>query len=1024
MRKVAFLQIITLLFVATLVAQSPSATINGLVLDPSGAAIVGAEVVVVNDATGVQYTTRTNGEGIYVVPNLPPGPYRIQVSNSGFKTIIKPDIVIHVQDALAINFTLPIGAASEIVTVSGGTPLVNTENAAVSTVIDHNFVESLPLNGRSFNTLLQLTPGVVIAPTSGLSPGQFSISGQRADANTFLVDGVSANFGVSPTLTIGNSGTGQLQALSAIGGTSSLVSVEAMQEFRVETSSSAPEFGRAPGGQVSISTKSGSNQFHGGAYDYFRNDVMDANDWFSNAAGIPRAPERHNDFGGFLGGPILKNKTFFFISYEGARLRLPSSKVTEVPSTTARTGAPAALAPFLDAYPQPNGPVSTSGTTAQFTGTFSNSATLDATSIRIDHVLTGRFNLFGRYNHAPSQLVQRLTPLSTVSTTNVNTETLTLGVNMLISNRISNSIRANYSRQISDFSEKLDSFGGAVPLDPKLLLGSLPSSDNAFFFGMSDVSGFYSVGPNARNRATQLNFVDDASVTKRTHVLKVGMDDRAIYFNKNTFQHQLFVDAPTVQAFLSTGTATFLSAATEIPGKVLLRGFSLYGQDSWRVSRRLSLTYGLRWELSPTPSPQGSTTLSAWNNVDTPSAIALAPAGKPLWSTIYTNVAPRVGIAYSVTRKGDLVLRAGWGLYYDQGLGSVGDILSAFPNLASKFSLGVPLPLTNVAPYLPVFSLQPPFPAVTGFRPDMKLPRSFQWNVALEKSFWGRNAISATYVGQAGSRLLRRDDLLRPNSNFSSTFELTGNGASSDYDALQVQYRRPLSARVQALASYTWSHSIDNASDDAVDFVSNFVFSGATDRGSSNFDVRQSFSGSVSYSLPGASGPKPLAALSRDWSLATIVVARSGFPFNASVLTVVTGNTRGQRPDLVAGMPFWIGNANAPGGQILNAAAFVIPPATRQGTEGRNDIPGFGFTQADLSLMRKFPIAERLSLQFRADAFNLLNHPNFSNPFAFVGGGSSFLQSSEMLNQGLGGLNALFQEGGPRSLQLSLKLTF
>jgi len=226
------------------------------------------------------------------------------------------------------------------------------------------------------------------------------------------------------------------------------------------------------------------------------------------------------------------------------------------------------------------------------------------------------------------------------------------------------------------------------------------------------------------------------------------------------------------------------------------------------------------------------------------------------------------------------------------------------------------------------------------------------------------------------------------------------------------------------LASYTWSHSIDNASDDAVDFVSNFVFSGANDRGSSSFDVRQSFSGSVSYSVPGASGPKPLALLTRDWSLATIVVARSGFPFNASTLTVITGNTRGQRPDLVAGMPFWIGNSNAPGGQILNAGAFAIPPATRQGTEGRNNIPGFGFTQVDLSLVRKFPIAERLSLLFRVDAFNLFNHPNFSNPFAFVGGGSSFLQSSEMLNQGLGGLNALFQEGGPRSLQLSLKLTF
>src|SRR5260221_464566 len=230
------------------VAQSPNGTVSGIVLDPSGGVIVGANVLIINNATGVEYPGEVNGEGYYVVPNIPPGTYRIQVSNSGFKTIIKPDIVVHVEDALAINFTLPIGAASEIVTVEGGAPIINTENASVSTVIDRNFVESLPLNGRSFNTLLQLTPGVVIAPISnGFEHGQFSIGGQRTDANSFSVDGVSANFGASYTAALGQSGTGTAQAFSALGGTSSLVSVDALQEFRIETSSFAPEFGRSPG---------------------------------------------------------------------------------------------------------------------------------------------------------------------------------------------------------------------------------------------------------------------------------------------------------------------------------------------------------------------------------------------------------------------------------------------------------------------------------------------------------------------------------------------------------------------------------------------------------------------------------------------------------------------------------------------------------------------------------------------------------------------------------------------------------
>src|SRR6266571_6381369 len=273
----------------SLFAQSPNGNINGLVSDPSSAAVVGAEIVAVNDVTGVQYITKTNNEGIYVLPNLPPGPYRVQVSKIGFKTLIKPDITLNVQDSLSINFALLVGAFHEIVTIQGGAPLVNTESAAVSTVIDRQFVENLPLNGRSFNTLLQLTPGVVIAPTSGAAAtGQFSIAGQRTDANNFTVDGVSANFGITPALAAGQSGTGSSQAFSALGGTSSLVSVEALQEFRIITSSFAPEFGRSPGGQVVLTTRSGTNDLHGGAYEYFRNDVLDANDWFANAAGQPR----------------------------------------------------------------------------------------------------------------------------------------------------------------------------------------------------------------------------------------------------------------------------------------------------------------------------------------------------------------------------------------------------------------------------------------------------------------------------------------------------------------------------------------------------------------------------------------------------------------------------------------------------------------------------------------------------------------------------------------------------------------
>ncbi len=324
----------------------------------------------------------------------------------------------------------------------------------------------------------------------------------------------------------------------------------------------------------------------------------------------------------------------------------------------------------------------------------------------------------------------------------------------------------------------------------------------------------------------------------------------------------------------------------------------------------------------------------------------------------------------------------------------------------------------------------------------MKLPRSYQWNVALEKSFGGRQIISVTYVGQAGRDLLRQIALFRPNSNFRGEFLLTENDARSNYNALQVQFRRPLASGLQALLNYTWSHSLDSASNDVVAGFSNTVISGANDYAPSDFDVRHSFSAALDYMIPAAAKSGPLSLVTKDWSIDTVIVARTGFSFNGIVFggSPDPGGAARSRPDLVSGQPFYVSGAqcasvfqglgvlatgqSCPGGKGINPAAFSIPSTARQGTEGRNDIPGFGLTQVDLSIGRKFSITERLKLQFRADAFNVLNHPNFTNPLAYFGAGPTFLLSQHMLNQGLGGLNALFQEGGPRSLQLSLKLAF
>jgi hypothetical protein len=386
-------------------------------------------------------------------------------------------------------------------------------------------------------------------------------------------------------------------------------------------------------------------------------------------------------------------------------------------------------------------------------------------------------------------------------------------------------------------------------------------------------------------------------------------------------------------------------------------------------------------------------------------------------------------VAYSLTQQNDFVVRAGFGLFYDTTAGSVGALAGSFPSNTSGPPPGVPttvtLPVSDFGPYLSPISLQPPFPPFTaGFVNNLQYPRSYQWNVALEKSFSGKQVFSAGYVGQAGRDLLRQEGLFQPNSSFSDNFLLTGNTARSNYNALQLQYRRPLLARLQALLNYTWSHSLDNASQDGVVAVSHTVISAARDYSNSDFDVRHSFSGGVTFSAPSAAKSGLLSILTRNWSLDTVIVVRTGFPFNAALVYGGPAGAGLSRPNLIPGQPFWVPNPAAGGGKSLNASAFTIPPAGEQGTEPRNDIQGLGLTQVDLSVARKFAISERLGLQFRADAFNAFNHPNFANPLGLVQLGSFYMSSTRMLNQGLGGLNPLFQEGGPRSLQLSLKLTF
>jgi hypothetical protein len=1032
-------------------SQSTNASITGRVTDPSKALIVGANVAAVSSGTSFRYEAVTNASGEYYLTNLPPGSYRLEIEKTGFKKLIKPDVTLHVQDALEINFEMTLGPASQSVTVEAGAPLVNTESGTVSTVIDRTFVDNLPLNGRSFQTLIMLTPGVVVTATAFDDQGQFSVNGQRADGNYFTVDGVSANFGVTGYTPLVQAAGGALPALSVNGGTNSLVSVDAMQEFRIQTSSFAPEFGRTPGGQISIATRAGTNDFHGTLFEYFRNDVLDANDWFNgytNNPPLPKAEERQNDFGGVFGGPIIKDKTFFFFSYEGLRLRQPATQETVVPDNASRQQAPTAMQPFLNAYPIQNGPELGLGL-AKFNASYSDPSSLDATSIRIDQAIGSRVNLFARYNYSPSDLTQRGPFLSTARVLSMResvsstVQTGTLGLSQMITRRISNEFRANYSNDRVGTTYALDNFGGAEPLSDALVFPSGYSSREGLFQFILIGSGTYYQGKQGTDEQRQINLVDNFFVVRGSHQMKIGVDYRWLSPFSSPYTYSQLAEflgvtcsSPPCPGYAQSGTSAVAAVFAYQSDSLISTNLSLYGQDTWRITPRLTVTYGLRWDLNtPLKGKNLANQPFTVTGLDNPPTIALAPRGTPLYKTTYDNVAPRFGVAYLLTDKPAwaTVLRGGFGIFYDLGYGSLGGASYSFPFEGLKVIPGASLPLspTNATP--PQLATSAP---VTGTmvvaEPHLELPRTYEWNATLEQSLGSSQLLSLTYVGAAGRDLLRVTPLLNPNPDF-PFLDVISNTTSSNYQALQIKLERRLFKGLQALASYTLSHSIDDASTDAYATYLNtpsFIASPSIDRGNSDFDIRHAFTAGVTYNLPSPESNKIAHATLGGWSVDGFIFARTAPPVDVvSGLVFADGIDLYPRPDVVPGVPLVLYQSQYPGGKAFNPAAFTPPPTGQQGDFGRNVLRGFGAWQADVAFQRQFQLTEKVGLHFRGEFFNLFNHPNLGPPDnnltdALFGLSTQTLASSLGSGGANGGFNPLYQIGGPRSIQLALKLVF
>jgi hypothetical protein len=1044
-----FVVILTLIIGPRCLAQASSALLTVGLTDASGALIPNARVAIRNVDTNQEQHDVSGKTGSVTFTYVKPGHYTLRVTKDTFAEVAVDNIVLNVGDAREFRLTLRVSSTSQTVTVDGSGSTINTTDASVSTVIDRKFVEAIPLNGRSFQSLMTLSPGVAVVPSptfagangAGYS-GEITVNGQRTEANYFTVDGVSATLGASGTANGSGAGfSGSVAGETALGTTQSLVSIDALQEFRATTSTFSAEYGRTPGGQFSFVTRSGTKELHGTAFDYFRNEALDAGNWFNGYTNTPplrRPAERQNDFGGTLGGPVKlpwlyngKDKTFFFFSYEGLRLQTPQTATQlSVPDASLRGASPSTVQSVLNAFPIANrGEDGLNDGLGLFSASYSNSSSLDSTSIRIDHTFTDKFSVFGRFSDTPSQASTRYSAdLAIIQPQQLGGKGITLGATNAFSERLSNEFRFNYSSDSGEFHSSVDTFGGAQPYSSS----SIGLPDYSVFGVELFFGGFPGISlSHEKNSQNQFNVTDSVSVTYPRHHLKFGVDYRRLA----TQIHQ----APIAETFyfyspmeLTSNNATEgdIYSSALLNEEPIYTNFSAFGQDEWKASPRLALSLGVRWDVNPAPADGYGNPPYTVTQITNLATTQLAPKGTPLWRTTYGDFAPRLGAAYQVHQGigHETVLRAGFGNFYDTGntLGSEGYQGEGF-NTFTAYS-GVAFPFTEQQLNVPPPSVAPPYSSqIYAFDPHLKLPYTLQWNAALEQALGANQTLSFTYVGSAGRDLLFHQEFLPSalaNPNFTTALWITANKSTSIYHSLQVKFQRTLARGFQTLGSYTWSHSIDNAS---TTFNSNQLL-----RSVSDFDIRNNFQVAMIYNMPVAFPGRWPGKLVANWSADARISARSALPVdvNAGRVTSLTGFSEYLRPNLVPGVPLYLYGSAYPGGRIFNYYAFQKPSATivasgLNGNAPRNLLQAFPVVQVDAALQRRFPITEGTQFLFRAEAFNMLNHPNFGAiRNTLTSGPATFGYATGTLNNQLGGLSPLYQIGGPRSLQLSLKLQF
>jgi len=1095
--KLRLLVVFVLFSTALLVAQTFRGTILGTVTDPSGAVVGGATVKIRNVGTGQERSTTTSADGSYAVPELPIGTYTVTVTQAGFKTFAATNVAVDVATERRVDAALTTGAVSTRVEVSGDElPLVESTSAELGGTLTTEVIENLPVNGRDYTKLIYLNPGVSGSPDqisdSPGSFGTFSMNGSRGRANNFLLDGTDMNDGFRNDPAINEAGV--------FGDPATILPLDAVAELRVLSNYEA-EYGRNSGAVINIVTKSGSNNLHGSLLEYNRTSSVGGARNFFNTVGS-QDPFHNNQFGGSLGGPIIKDRTFFYVDYEGQRESGAQSGTSCVPEPNriafdggASNSVIQALlarnpwpAPNLGTRPTPADPNWDSFDTGCPNGPNLALSTLfknrvDSMIAKVDHNFNANNLLTGRYYFGDSdqsfpfaQLAGGLLPgFNTITPTRVQLVSLSY---VKVMGTSLNEARLGWNRFAEGFFPEDHTFNPAS-------IGLDTGVTSPFDFGLPKISvasgAFSVIGATTsvpRSRVdSNWHFIDNYGWKSGRHDFKVGYEFRRTtiaLIQDNTFRGRLSFD--TLSDFLA-GDLT--GGGKETQGNTKRHSFEnnhgLYFQDSFRWTPRLTVNYGVRWDYFGVVGEKNN----LFYQFDPNSATDLSPTNQ-LYNKDYNNFAPRIGLAYDVGGKGRTVVRAGWGLFYDAFaqdifLGHVPYNCAFCPGPAYT-GVGPAAILSSTSPVPVIVANSPIFSGFTGLTDffgtdrNIRTPYTQNFNLNLQQQV-GKAVVEVGYVGARGTKLFRFRDINQPSQAQITAADLANgttdygvprpypalfyinreeSSASSTYHSLQASARVNNMHGLTSAVNFVWSHSIDNASD-SEDFIPNAAqpqdsTRPSLDRGNSNFDIRRRFSWNFAYQLPKFEGS--MSVLKNGWGVDGVLNLQDGQPFqlNYNFEGDYSGAGEGfDRPDVVG--PIQYGRAPF---NFLNLTSFSVPctfdglgtadtdciAGTRHfGNLGRNSLRGPAFKELNFSIFKNTNLTERLVLQFRAEFFNIFNHPNFANPNLpnfITDPASNGLDGS---GRGIGNLgltatgdvgigNPFLGGGGPRGTQFALKITF